>query len=35
MYKTLDEKIYVKFHLITWWEIHHSINTTQSVLGND
>lgn len=31
MYKTLDEKIYVKSHLITWWKTHHSINTTQSV----
>lgn len=35
MYKTLDEKIYVKFHLITWRKIHHAINTTQSVLGKD
>lgn len=31
MYKTLDEKIYVKSHLITWWKTHHFINTTQSV----
>ena len=35
MYKTLDEKIYVKSHLITRWKTHHSINTTQSVLSND